>query len=187
MVGFADASMDVSIPESFVDTNNTKYYRVEITKVKTPNVSYTVTWEFKNGTKQRGDGTINLENGECTGFYWDIYAANLAAGKLCRPKATDELRINSTQTKTFSDGDREINFLYEQYEAYDPDDATYSKMCYVNQYVHFDKQLGIMVAYRTLEIYTSPEIVLIVEFKLVEYKLAGSDTVKIPNDMTFFS
>jgi hypothetical protein len=188
IVGFADSHVEFSIPENFVDTNNTKYYRVEITKVEAPIVSYTVAWEFNNGTKHSYDGMINLENGLYSGYYWDIYAADLTAGSLCRPESKDEPRINSTQTKSLSVGnDREINFLYSNYEAYDPTDETYTKMCYVYHYVHFDKQLGMMVAYRTMEIYNSPEIILTVEFKLVEYKLAGSDTVKIPDNVTFFS
>ncbi|MCL1966164.1 MAG: hypothetical protein FWF66_07150 [Candidatus Bathyarchaeota archaeon] len=185
--GFADSHVDFSIPGNFVDINNTKYYRVEITKVDVPIVSFTVSWEFNNGTLHSYDGMINLENGLYSGFYWDIYAANLKAGDLSRPETTDEPKVNSTQTKTISGSNREINFLTASYEAYDPTDVTYTKMCYVYNYVYFDKQIGMMVAARTLEIYNSPEIFLTVEFNLVEYTLAGSDTVKIPASINFFS
>jgi hypothetical protein len=188
MVGFANSHVEFSVPENFVDVNNTKYYRVEITKVEAPIVSYTVTWEFNNGTEHSYDGMINLENGLYSGYYWEIYAANLNAGSLCRPESKDEPKINSTQTKSLSDGnDRDINFLYSNYEAYDPTDETYTKMCYVYHYVYFDKQMGMMMAYRTMQIYNSPEIILTVEYNLVEYKQAGTNTVKIPDNLSFFS
>jgi hypothetical protein len=187
LMGIADSHVDFSMPENFADINSTKYYRVEITKVDVPIVSFKVSWEFNNGTLHSYDGMINLENGLYSGFYWDIYAANLKAGDLSRPETTDEPIVNSTQTKSISGNNREINFLSAAYEAYDPTDETYTKMCYVYNYVYFDKQLGMMVAARNLEIYNSPEIFLTVEFSLVEYTLAGSNTVKIPDSVNFFS
>jgi hypothetical protein len=189
MVGIADFSSGAfSIPENFFDTNNTKYYRVEITDIESPFVSYTVTLEFKNGTMFNDYGKINLKTGLYSGSPWNIYAANLTAGNLCRPGSMDEPRINSTQTKSLVAGDdRELNFLTSDYEAYDLNDQTYSTICYVYNYIYFDKQMGMMVAYRTMEMYTFPEIILMVDFELVEYTLAGADTVKISNNLNFFS
>jgi hypothetical protein len=188
LTGFADSHVDFSIPENFADINNTKYYRVEITKVETPIVSFTVSWEFNNGTLHSYNGMINLENGLYSSFYWDIYAANLKAGELSRPEATDEPIVNSTQTKSIAGSNREINFLSVSHEEYDTTDETYTKMCYAYNYVYFDKQLGMMIAARTLKIYNSPEIFLTTEFNLIEYTLADSNTtVKIPDNINFFS
>jgi hypothetical protein len=187
MVGFADSPIGLSTPESFVDINNTKHYRVEITDIDIPIVSYTVSWEFNNGTTYSDDGMINLETGSYLGYYWNIYASDLSVGSLCRIGNEDEPTINSTQVKTYPDGDREVNFLSISYTAYDIDDSTYTNFCYVFDYVYFDKQTGIMVAYETMRLFNYPEISLTVEYKLVEYKIAGSSTVKVPDSINFFS
>jgi hypothetical protein len=110
---------------------------------------------------------INLENGLYSGYYWNIYAANLTEGSLSRLNSRDEPTISETQLKQYPGGGREINFLRSEYELYDPTDLTYTKMCYVYNYVHFDKQTGIMIEYRSMEIYNTPEIILTVEYKLV--------------------
>jgi uncharacterized protein (UPF0333 family) len=167
LVGYSDSHVDIDTPENFADVNKTRYYRVEITKVEVPIVSYTVTWEFNNGTEHSYNGMINLENGLCSGYYWDIYAANLPVGSLSRPESRDEPTISETQLKPYHGSDRETNFLTASYELYDSTDQTYTKMCYVYEYVHFDKQTGMMVEYKKMEIYNSPEIILTVEYKLV--------------------
>ncbi|MCL1976890.1 MAG: hypothetical protein FWG55_02100 [Candidatus Bathyarchaeota archaeon] len=167
LTGFVESYTDFSIPENFVDINQTKYYRVEITKVDVPIVSYTVSWQFNNGTNFSYDGMINLENGLCSGHYWDIYAADLLEGSLSRPNSSEEPIISETQLKPYPNGDREINFLRSEYELYNPADLTYTEMCYVYNYVYFDKQTGMMVEYKSMEIYNSPEIMLTVEYKLV--------------------
>ena len=187
VVGFADSPVGLSTPENFVDINNTKYYRVEITSVDVPVVSYTVSWEFNNGTVCSEDGMINLEKGIYLGYYWNIYAADLSAGSLCRPGNSDEPFINSTQTKSYPDGDKEINFVNVFYTAYDADDPTFTNFCYVFDYIYFDKQTGMIVAYETMRLFNYPEISLTVEYKLVEYKLSGSGTVKVPDSINFFS
>jgi hypothetical protein len=167
-VGYADSHVSFSIPENFADVNKTDYYRVEITKVEAPIVSYTVTLRFNNGTQFSYDGMINLENGLYSEPYWDIYASNLSTGSLSRPGSPDEPRISSTQLEPYPDGDREIHFVRSEYELYDTTDLTYTKTCYVYHYVHFDKQTGMMTNYKIMQVYNSPEIILTVEYTLVD-------------------
>jgi len=184
LVGFVDSYVagdsivDFVIPDNVVDINNTKYYRVEITKVEVPIISYILTWEFKNGTTGGGGITsmINIENGLYIGYYWDIYASGLTVGSLSRPGSSeDQTIISETKMRSYPNGDREINFLRAEYEAYDVDDQTYTSKCYVLQYVHFDKQIGIMTDYRTVSDYNLYQVIV-----TVEYTLVGSNILQIP-------
>ncbi|MDR0797192.1 MAG: hypothetical protein LBE70_00515 [Nitrososphaerota archaeon] len=184
LVGFANSHVDFDVPENFVDINNTKYYQLEITKVEAPIVSYAVTWEFNNGTKSNYDGMINLEDG-CfyaggnAGVYeyYGIYAANLANGSLPRsgaPKDEFNPAISETQIVSYPDGDREIHFLHIEYEEYDITDQTFTRWGITHDYVSFDKQTGIMVNFKSIKIYNSPEIIL-----EVEYALVSSNVLKV--------
>jgi hypothetical protein len=174
LVGSADSPIATSVPDTFVDIYNVEYCRVEITKIEVPIVSYTVTWQFNNGTNFSNDGMVNLENGLCFGHYWNIYASNLTVDSLSRPGSSEEPRISNTQLTKYPDGDREINFLRTNYELYDPTDLTYTKTCIVYNYIYFDKLTGMMVEYKRMELYHYPEIIL-----TVEYKLVSSNVIKV--------
>ncbi len=176
MVGFADSYTEFDVPANFVDVNKTDYYRIEITKVDTPIISYTETWQFKNGTKFSYDNIVNIENGLYANRnnFWPIYASDLTEGSLSRPGNSDEPTVSATQLKPYPDGDRKINFIRYEYDLYDPTDMTYTKTCYVNEYVHFDSQTGMVVEYNIIQIYNSPQIML-----TVEHKLISSNAIKI--------
>jgi hypothetical protein len=177
MVGYADSHTDFDIPENFVDVNKTDYYRVEITKVDAPIVSYTITLQFNNGTKLTSDYMVNLENGLYSGdsrFFWDFYSSNLSKGDLSRPGYPEEPTIAETQLRPYPDGDREINFLRSEYEWYDSTDQTFTNWYLEYNYVYFDKQTGMIVEFTNMKIHNYPEIIL-----TVEYELVSSNVIKI--------
>ncbi|MCL1978109.1 MAG: hypothetical protein FWG55_08445 [Candidatus Bathyarchaeota archaeon] len=176
MVGIADLhTSDVEIPENFMDVNRTDFYRVEITSVDLPIISYTVTWQFENGTKYSDNGMINIENGANTGEFWGIYAANLTEGSLVRPGDSKGATINATETRQYLNGERQTNILRMQGELYDVTDETLSKSCFAYTYVDFDSQTGILVALKDMKIYNYPEIILTVEWTLVD-----SNVLQVP-------
>jgi hypothetical protein len=176
LVGIADSYTEFDIPANFVDVNKTDYYRIEITKVHAPIVSYTETWQFINGTKFSYDNMVNLENGlyANSNNFWPIYASGLTEGDLSRPGNPEEPVVSTTQLEPYPGGDREINFIRYEYDLYDPTDMTYTKTCYVNEYVRFDSQTGMVVEYNIMQIYNSPQVMLKVEHTLVD-----SNVIKI--------
>ena len=178
MVGFAelyedwDLALDSSILDTFADLNNAKYCRVEITNVDVPNVSYTITWEFKNGTTQNANGMVNIQDGTYRGYYWNIYASGLTQGSISRPSDSEEPIIIETIMESYTSGDREINFIQRLGQSYDTNDASFSTQCYVYHYIYFDKQIGILTFFRSMEIYTSPPVIVTVEYKLIDSNIA---------------
>jgi len=183
MTGYAepyigsDKPADFYVPKNFVDVNSTKYYRIEITKVEPPIISFVATWEFKNGTSISYDYMVNINDGSFNGgedrfgsseCYRAIYAAGLTAGSLSRPASPDEEIINETRIESFNNVNREINYLRTEFEAYDYDDKTYSTLCHVYLYIQFDKQMGIMTNYRSIQVYSADAIILTIDYKIVD-------------------
>jgi len=191
MVGYAEAyisrdeNAELIIPDGFVDVNSTKCYRIEITKVDHPVVSFVATWEFKNGTLLSYDYMVNLENGlfysgddrfgssEC---YQAIYATGLTAGSSSRPSSDNDPSITETRIKSYNNVDREINYLSDEYEAYDVNDETYKTLCHVYLYIQFDKQIGIMTDYRCRQIYSSDSIILTIEYAIADSNIEAFHT-----------
>ncbi|MCL2642121.1 MAG: hypothetical protein FWD52_01190 [Candidatus Bathyarchaeota archaeon] len=178
MTGAADVpSSDIAIPENYLDVNRTDYYRVEITNVEYPFVTYIETTQFKNGTSFSSEGTLNVENGANTnvGGFWGIFIVNLEKGKLARPAVTDGITVDSTETRSYQDGDRPTNFLRAEGEFYDVEDPTFSRTYNAYTYMYVDKQLGILVELKDIQIYSEPQIMLTTEWKLV-----NSNVLQIP-------
>jgi hypothetical protein len=175
--GSVDSHKDVPMPDNFADVNNVDYYRVEITNVVSPIVSYTATLQFKNGTKHDFDYKVNLENGLYSGhpqYLWEIYPSNLSEGSLSYPGYEESPIISETQLNSYPDGYREINFIHTESEWYDSTDLTYTKWFLEHNYIHFDKQTGMIVEFKSMQIYNSPEIIL-----TIEYKLVSSNAIKV--------
>ncbi len=169
MTGIADlGSDDAIIPDNFKEVNMTDYYRVTITNVEAPIVSYNVTWQFTNGTQYNYSGKANIATGVNSQDFWGIYEANLTQGNLVRSGMPDGATVNETQTKTYLNGDRQTNVLQMQGEFYDTTDLTYSKMYYDYSYVYFDSQTGMLVEFKDIQIYSDPKIMLTVEWNLVD-------------------
>ena len=158
---------NVTTPANFYDVNMTDYYKVTITAVENPVVSFDVEWLFKNGTKLDRSGQVNIETGISQEF-WAIYEANLTIGKPTRSAVTSGAVVNMTESSSYKDGNRTTNILQMQGEFYDSTDPTYTKSYLDYTYVHFDSKTGMLVELRDRKIYTEPAIILTVEWKLVD-------------------
>jgi len=171
MTGVAESSdFDMVIPENYMDVNRTSHYRIEITKVSYPLVSYIETTLFKNGTIIRSEATLNVESGATTGEggFWGIFVTNLGVGKLSRPAVTTGITVNATEIRQYQNGDRQTNFMTASAEFVDVEDETYSRTCTRFTYIHVDKEIGIMVELSERQIYNDPQIMLTTTWTLIE-------------------
>jgi hypothetical protein len=169
MTGTAElGEEDITIPENFLEINMTDYYKVTITEVDGPIVSFNTTLKFTNGTQFDRTGQVNIETGANSEEFWAIYAANLTTGDPSRPEVADSTTINATETRTYLDGDRETNFLRAEGEFYDTTDLTYSTYYYDYTYVHFDSQTGMLVELKNIKIYSDPQIIYTVQWNLID-------------------
>ncbi|MDR2204402.1 MAG: hypothetical protein LBE76_08980 [Nitrososphaerota archaeon] len=176
MTGRADTyDENVTVPANFLDINKVDYYRVEIISVEYPVVSYVETTKFKNGTSFSYDGMVNVEDGGNSGGFWGIYLANLKKGSLTRPDVSDGVSVADTVMVSYLDGDRETNFVSAEGQFYDPTDELYTRQYYDYMWFYFDKETGILVGLKNMQIYSAPDIMLVVEYRLVE-----SNVLQIP-------
>ena len=97
-------------PDYLSEYNNTDYFQVNITGVSGTMVSFNTLWKFTNGTEIPKTEYIDVANGNDSGDFWAIYAANLNLNNLLRPKGYDNLIVNSTDTQTFTSGVRDRNY-----------------------------------------------------------------------------
>ncbi len=159
---------NATTPPNFYDVNMTDYYKVTITAVEDPKVSFDTQWRFKNGTQLDYPGYVNIETGDNDDIFWAIYAANLTVGKPARPAAPNKCTVNMTDYVDYKDGNRTTNKLQIQGQFYDPTDPTFTKSYLDYTNVHFDRETGMLVELRNRKIYTDPAIILTVEWKLVD-------------------
>ena len=162
-------SENATIPENFYDLNKTDYYKVTITNVEDSNVTLSTTWLFTNGTHYDRTETVNVAVGTENVDFWGIYAANLVNGSLLRPAgANDGARFNSTVTRTYADGNRSTNTLSLSTVFYDTTDPTFTKGYYAYRDLYVDAPTGMMVELQDKKIYTDPQIIETVEWKLID-------------------
>jgi hypothetical protein len=167
--GMAETSNEnVTVPTSFSELNQTDYYKVTITNVEGTSVTFNHVWSFLNGTQIERTETINVATGTDNVDFWAIYAANLTKGSLLRPSIAGGATVNDTETRTYMDGNRETNIFTMTGVFYDAEDITFSRTYNAYRYVHFDSQLGMLVELKEIKIYSDPEIILTVEWNLVE-------------------
>jgi hypothetical protein len=157
---------NATIPKSFLDLNQTQYYKVKITIISGSLVSYNATWHFVNGTEYFQPGTVNIATGGGNPDFWAIYQANLAKNSYVRPLGTDGAIVNDTETRTYKDVSRETNLISIQGQFYDSSDPTHTRSYQDYVYVYFDKQTGILVELKEIQLYTSPQVILTINWKL---------------------
>jgi hypothetical protein len=155
-----------TIPAQFYDLNKTDYVRVTIINVANPNVTYSTTWRYINGTQYDTTETLNLMVGNDSAAFWGIYASNLAQGNLLRALRADGGAFNSTESRTYADGSRETNAQTINKEFYNAEDTT--QTLYRNRYLYVDKATGMLVELKNIDIYTSPRIMQTVQWTLVD-------------------
>jgi hypothetical protein len=169
ITGMAETGNDnVAIPSSFKELNQTDYYKITITNVEGPSVTYNSTWRFLNGTQFDRTETINVATGTDAVDFWAIYAANLTKGSLLRPAIAGGATVNETETRIYMDGNRTANVFSMSGVFYDSEDLTYTRTYNAYRYVHFDQQTGMLVELKEIKIYTDPEIMLTVDWNLVD-------------------
>jgi hypothetical protein len=157
---------NATTPENFLEVNMTDYYRVTITTVSNPIVSFNTTWRFTNGTQIDRTGQVNIETGADSQEFWAIYAANLTAKAPVRQAFPNGAIVNETETRTYKDDSRQTNILQMQGQFYDSNNPTRTYSDFM--YVHFDSQTGILVELKDMKIYSDPQIILTFEWKLVD-------------------
>jgi hypothetical protein len=160
---------NATIPENFFQLNMTEWYRVTITSVNDSEVSFYSTWRFSNGTEIDETGKVNIKTGKDNSLYfWAIYASGLKAGDFARPFGTDRLTINSTEMRTYKGGERETNLASLETTFYDTDDPTLSRSYDDYLSIYFDKQTGMLVELTDVKLYSSPQFLLKLEWKILD-------------------
>jgi hypothetical protein len=151
---------DAVMSESFLQLNMTEWFKVTVTGVSGSEVSINTTWRFTNGTELEASNNINVETGMTfpSDTYYAIYAAGLKSTDFVRPHGPDRSTVNATSNRLYASGSRETNrvsLVQESYDANNPD-RTWTE----NTNIYFDKQTGILVELRDVNIYTNPQITL---------------------------
>jgi len=172
---FETTSETATIPANFVEVNQTDYYKVTIVNVEGSNVTYNFIWRFLNGTQYERTETINVSTGTDGVDFWAIYPANLTQGSLLRPLGTIKATVNSTSTREYLDGNRTTNIHTVTGTFIDVEDQTFSRTYEAFRYVHFDSETGMLVSLKEIKIYTDPQIMLTVEWNLVD-----SNVLQVP-------
>ena len=159
---------NATIPESTSLLNNTEWYKVIITDVNGSQVYFSSTWRFLNGTEIQATGKVDIETGIGNSQdFWAIYASDLGVNDLTRPLRPSGHIINATETRTYKDGERETNYVdFPERLRYDADDPTRTITEYIS--VYFDRQTGILVELRNSQVYSYPEVLLVLEWKIID-------------------
>jgi hypothetical protein len=168
---FSSNDPSVTVPENFQQINTTEWFKVLVTDVSDEVVSVNTTWRFTNGTELNESSTINVDTGipyPTNGFY-PIYAANLKANDYIRPHGPDRSTINETINRQYASGTRQTNRRTISIPAYDENDPT--RTWVETPTIYFDKQTGILVELRDVNVYTNPEMTLTVVWKLTDTNL----------------
>ncbi|MDR1992918.1 MAG: hypothetical protein LBQ98_05410 [Nitrososphaerota archaeon] len=160
---------DAVEPEGFGQYNLTDYFKVAITDVNGSSVSLTTTWRFINGTEILQDEWIDLSNGnktrETDGF-WPIYGANLNLNDKLRPFGYDDLKVDVVDSVTYASGTRVRNGWSLQDQFVDMTDPSGSRIRTETNNVFFDKQTGMLDTLTNVQQYNSPQMNLVITWKL---------------------
>lgn len=157
---------NVTLPPAIMEYNNTELFRVTITSVSSPTVSFNATWRFTNGTEINNSGYVNVLTGDDNKVFWAIYPANLTKNMLLNPQGTDSNIVNSTEVRTYKSGDRQTNIMTLQNQF--PDSSNPTRVYEDYLYVHFDKITGMLVELQDIQRYNNPEAVLTYSWILVD-------------------
>ena len=160
--------VNATIPESTADLNSTEWYRVEITDVNDSKVYFNATWRFFNETEIQVSGKVDIETGiDNSPDFWAIYASDLEVNDFARPLREGGHIVNMTEMRGYKDTFRETNYVsLPERVRYDADDPTRSITEYIS--VYFDKETGILVQLRNSQVYSSPEVLVILEWKIID-------------------
>ena len=159
---------NATVPESFSDLNMTEWYRVTITQVNDTEVSFSSIWRFSNGSEIDAPGKVNIETGVGNSQdFWAIYASGLEAGDWSRPLGLNRQIINATEKRTYESGDRETNSILSESMFIETTDPTGNSTCESFRSIYFDKQTGMLVEFINSDVYSSPQLLLRLNWKIV--------------------
>ena len=159
---------NATVPENFQELNMTEWYRVTITQVNDTEISFSSTWRFSNGTEIDSTGKVNIKTGIGNSpDFWAIYASGLGANDFARPLREGGHVINATEMRTYKDGERETNYVsLPERLRYDADDPSRTITEYLS--IYFDKQTGMLVELRNSQVYSYPEVLIVLEWKITD-------------------
>ncbi|MGD6810134.1 MAG: hypothetical protein ACQCN3_10600 [Candidatus Bathyarchaeia archaeon] len=135
-------------PEYFVNYNQTKYYNITILYVEDVNVVAMNLLEYNNGSQQLSRVDMNIDNGTlyfASGevYFLGFFPTDLNVADLIRPgDSNSTLRVNSTETWNYADGQREVDvvsFDYQVRDYYNTSVGTESTTYYI------DRASGVLV------------------------------------------
>ena len=165
---FSSTESNVTASEEFLQLNMTEWFKVLVTDVSDQDVTVSTTWRFTNGTELNATSSINVDTGipyPTNGFY-PIYAANLKANDYIRPHGPDRSTINETSNRQYASSTRQTNRRTISIPAYDENDP--SRTWIETPTIYFDKQTGMLVELRDVNVYTNPQMTLTVLWKLMD-------------------
>jgi hypothetical protein len=165
---FSSNDPNATAPEGFMELNMTEWFKVLVTDVSDQDVTVGTTWRFTNGTELNATSSINVDTGipyPTNGFY-PIYAANLKANDYIRPHGPDRSTINETSNRQYASSTRQTNRRTISIPAYDENDP--SRTWIETPTIYFDKQTGMLVELRDVNVYTNPQMTLTVLWKLMD-------------------
>ena len=165
---FSSNDPNATAPEGFMELNMTEWFKVLVTDVSDQDVTVSTTWRFTNGTELNATSSINVDTGipyPTNGFY-PIYAANLKANDYIRPHGPDRSTINETSNRQYASSTRQTNRRTISIPAYDENDP--SRTWIETPTIYFDKQTGMLVELRDVNVYTNPQMTLTVLWKLTD-------------------
>jgi hypothetical protein len=165
---FSSNDPNATAPEGFMELNMTEWFKVLVTDVSDQDVTVSTTWRFTNGTELNATSSINVDTGipyPTNGFY-PIYAANLKANDYIRPHGPDRSTINETSNRQYASSTRQTNRRTISIPAYDENDP--SRTWIETPTIYFDKQTGMLVELRDVNVYTNPQMTLTVLWKLMD-------------------
>ena len=158
---------NATVPEWVFQVNMTEWYKVTITQVNDSEVSFSATWRFSNRTEIDKTGKVNIKTGIGNSQdFWAIYASGLEAGDYARPFGATGQVINATEKRTYKSGERETNSILAETMFTTTDDSPIS--CNSYRSIYFDKQTGMLVEFVNTDLYSSPQLFLKLEWKLVD-------------------
>ena len=127
------------VPAYLVEQNQTDYFQLTVETTTSTTVVLQTEWKLLNGTALNSTDVAEVSSGITGSIY--AYAANLTAGGLLFPSATDlPYLINNTVFRSYPSGFRETNHI--AVNNTNIEGGVYSYMD-----LYFDKQTGIVVEY----------------------------------------
>ena len=125
-------------PSNYIQLNSTQTIQLKVTDVSGTKISLEKTNILKDGTQNKVNGYVNINTGTIEiPFGSLIVSANLNTGDLLYPYG-GHATINDTSFRSYSVGQREINYVISQTNEADYTDKVE---------IYFDKLTGVAVSY----------------------------------------